>query len=182
MKGRSPKTDNTSLSLKLELRRKLLAPFAEKHPLEVMDCCAGTRQIWGRLEKEFPIKRYVGFDKKRVGAWQVRVDSVRWLRDVGLCGNVIDVDTYGEPWRHYAAILESAWPFQEILVFLTVGMGLGTLGRVSKFALQAAGLKPDWGDMMPPASAELRKIGAVDRRPRPAFSPAVRINRSLGHG
>jgi len=152
-----PQTDNTSLPLKLALRRKLLAPFAESHELRVMDCCAGGRRIWTALRKEFPVKSYIAFDKKRLPG-TLRVDSARWIRQVGLLGNVIDVDTYGEPWPQYFAALEAAWPGPQILVFLTLGMGLGTLGKISKAVLKAAGLKPHWHNRLPPASLQLRDI------------------------
>ena len=150
--------DNTSLPIKLELRRRLLLPFSQKHPLRVMDLCAGNQQIWRRLRSEFKVAQYVAFDQKRVPGAAVRVDSARWIRDVGLSGNVIDVDTYGEPWAQYLTVLAAHWPDQEVLIFLTLGMGKGALGRISRKALEVAGLKGSWQSLIPPACNMLREI------------------------
>lgn len=151
------KHDNTSLPLKLALRRRLLHPFAEQWPLLVMDCCAGSGLIWKRLRREFAVELYLPFDVKRVkGA--VRVDSARWLRDVGVCGSVVDVDAYGEPWRQYRAVLAGEWPQSDLLVFLTVGQGVGSLGKISRAALQALGMKAEWHQSIPPASQEIRDL------------------------
>ena len=147
----SPQVDNSHLPLKLDLRRRLLAPFAETHPLVVMDCCAGQQRIWNTLRDEFPLAGYLGLDvKPGLDPSVVTADSARWLRQVGVGkATVIDVDTYGEPWEHYAAIIAAPWQSPDILVFLTIGMGLGALGAISKAALGMAGLKPEWSLLIP---------------------------------
>jgi len=151
------KTDNFNLPLKLELRRKLLVPFAARFPLRVVDCCSGQRAIWSALGKEFALAQYTAMDRKRLSVG-LRVDSVRWLNEVGVTGNVIDIDTYGEPWGHYLAVCHRPWPSREILVFLTLGKGLGNMGRISNLAIEAAGLKREWQGLIPPASNGLRQI------------------------
>ncbi len=151
------KLDNFNLGTKLELRRMMLGPFAKDFPLRVMDCCAGSRKIWTALRAEFPVAQYLAMNRKRTRGG-LRLDSVRWLREVGITASVVDIDTYGEPWDHFFAVCHSDCPQPEILVFLTIGMGMGVLGRVSRLSLAACGLKPEWQHLIPPASKELRAI------------------------
>jgi len=157
MTARSAKTDNHSLTLKLDLRRQLLAPFSAAHPLRVLDCCAGHGRLWAALRGEFPVASYLAFDlQRRPGA--LRCDSARWLHDVPLTATVVDIDTYGEPWRHYFALLSAPWPQPDMLIFLTLGRGLGNMGAVSAESLAAAGIPPKWSPLMPRASDVLRDL------------------------
>jgi len=149
--------DHSSLQAKLELRRCMLSQFGSKYNLNVLDCCAGKGFIWNKLRDEFQINSYFSIDKKRKAKANIRTDSVRWLKHVKLTANVIDIDTYGEPWRHYEVLLSIDWPQPEILVFLTLGAGRKAAGNISRTALQLAGLKPEW-DKLFPRSEKLQKI------------------------
>ena len=82
-----------------------------------MDACQGAGKIWQRIRRRFPCT-YMGADTalRTVG---VKVDSVR-LFDLPWEWDVIDVDTYGEPWRHWEAICRTCR--QPVTVFLTVGI------------------------------------------------------------
>lgn len=141
-------TDNGSLDLKLDLRRYFLAryhaetkmharsdetkmpagaaraveaePGAEVAGLAVLDCCQGSGVIWGRLKREFRCGRYWGFDLKEK-AGRVRADSALALATPGLASSydVVDVDTYGHPWKHWSALLPNLT--RPTTVFLTWG-------------------------------------------------------------
>src|SRR5688500_1633113 len=52
--------------------------------------------------------------------------------------DVIDVDTYGSPWRHWAALLPNV--SRPTTVFLTIGATMFR-GSVDAFALEAMGLR-----------------------------------------
>lgn len=111
------KKDNANIAYKLELRRHFLQSYQDE-PHNVFDCCQGSKYIWGKLTAEFSIKHYFGVDlKKKRG--RLMVDSVRILAQKGWDWNVIDVDTYGSPWKHYKEILLNAK--KPVTVFLTIG-------------------------------------------------------------
>jgi len=130
------RTDNARIETKLELRRHFLRKYHAEGPVLVFDACQGSGLIWRTLRKEFRVDRYWGVDVKPK-AGRVRADSTRILAQPGLVENVIDVDTYGEPWAHYFALLPNVT--QPTTVFLTasVGAGMGQYGRV---VLEALGL------------------------------------------
>jgi len=109
--------DNAGIHAKLELRREYLKNRTPG-PLDVFDCCQGSKLIWGTLQKEFALRTYFGVDvKKQKG--RIKVDSARVLAQRGWDWNVIDVDTYGSPWKHFVSILENAR--HPVTVFLTIG-------------------------------------------------------------
>ncbi len=126
------KTDNAHLGAKLLLRRHFLARYHPRGTARVLDCCQGQMVLWKRLHREFAPAEYLGVDLKPAPG-RLTIDSVRLLERPGWAWNVIDIDTWGLPWRHWTAILSTAPP-APLTVFLTVGMakapGAG-FGRLS---------------------------------------------------
>lgn len=98
------KTDNTNLPAKLDLRRRFLRKYHAEDPANVLDCCQGDGVIWKTLRREFTIAGYWGVDTKRKPG-RLRLDSSRILAQAGWLQNVVDIDTYGSPWRHWLAML-----------------------------------------------------------------------------
>lgn len=112
------KTDNHNLAAKLGLRRYFLEKYHADGLADVVDCCQGDGVLWGILRKQHAIARYVGMDvKKRKG--RLQMDSARYLENPGWRHDVIDVDTYGEPWKHWIALQGNLK--RPATVFLTVG-------------------------------------------------------------
>jgi len=144
----------------------MLDRLSSRSELRVLDCCAGERVIWERLRKEYPVKSYLGLDIKPRRSGVVRIDSARWLRQVDWHANVIDVDTYGDPWRHWLAILEKAR--EPVAVFLTAGCGWGGLSEHQDELYKSAGLRPEWHDRIQrnsPALMEYLTRSILTRKP-----------------
>jgi hypothetical protein len=135
------KTDNAFLESKLELRRWFLDEFKDKER-RVFDACQGSMALWSILRKEYELTSYWGVDVKPKKG-RVTVDSARVLALPGFRDNIVDVDTYGEPWKHWRALLPNIK--QPTTVFLTVGgvrsLGLNNLA-VSMETQTALGLDP----------------------------------------
>jgi len=133
------KIDNSHLGTKLHLRRHFLEKYHAGKATRVLDCCCGSRALWDVLAKEHEV-RYLGIDKKATGREHLRMDSIRFLEASGpLAFDVVDVDTYGEPWAHWFALLAREW--DELTVFLTVGaVTTGAARNLSTRALEHMGL------------------------------------------
>jgi hypothetical protein len=108
--------DNQFLPEKLALRRYFLDKYPSK-VFRVIDCCAGQGVIWSELRKQYPCQ-YIGLDKKKVGHGVVRIAAERWLSQTEWSADVIDIDTYGEPWIIYESALEN-FVGDEVTIFLT---------------------------------------------------------------
>lgn len=137
--------ETSNLAGKLEIRRRLLSAFPKGRPITVLDCCAGERgEIWKRLRREFPGKiKYMGLDRKTVGRGVVPFDSARWLREVAWSADVVDIDTYGEPWELYRAAVDRG--LERLVVFLTYGFNSrGCLGPMSKTLCELSGIPGCW--------------------------------------
>jgi hypothetical protein len=106
--------------------------------------------LWKTLQKEFKIDHYWGVDVKSKKG-RLAIDSVRVVKQPGWNQNVIDIDTYGSPWKHWEALLPNV--VVPATVFLTVGQyQMGT----DKLLLKALGLD---GLKVPPGIArKLHKI------------------------
>lgn len=111
------KTDNHNPEAKLELRRYFLQKY-HSEGIHVFDCCQGSKLLWSQLEKEFAVDSYWGVDLKEKKG-RLKIDSLRIVQQKGWTQNVIDVDTYGSPWKHWLAILQTCT--QPVSVFLTIG-------------------------------------------------------------
>jgi hypothetical protein len=132
------KSDNTNLPVKLQLRRHFLEKYFQHEPMRVLDCCQGSAVVWNRLRDEFKPHSYWGVDLKPKKG-RLKIDSARILQQPGWNQNVIDIDTYGSPWKHWLAMLPNV--SSPCVVFLTVGMVrmLGG-GFIDKTILQALGI------------------------------------------
>ena len=112
--GDSRKTDNKYLAEKVALRTYFLRKYHQDNA-KVFDCCQGAGLIWKTIRKEFKVASYWGVDlKARPG--RVAMNSVDVLNRK-LTDNVIDVDTYGEPWQHWLTMLPNI--VQPTTVYLT---------------------------------------------------------------
>jgi hypothetical protein len=95
-------TDNKNMAQKTAVRLHFLRRY-HTGDARVFDCCQGSGLIWKAIRKEFEVSRYWGVDlKTRPGG--LKMDSVKVLSQ-GVKDNVIDVDTYGEPWAHWLELL-----------------------------------------------------------------------------
>lgn len=136
------KTDNHDPTAKLDLRRHFLSRYHADIPPAVFDCCQGDGTLWGKLRAEFLVRSYWGVDLKPKKG-RIKVDSVRVLECGGWDFDVIDADTYGSPWKHYAALLPRVR--KPVTVFLTLGFGRQPEGSsVCRYSLEAIGLAPLW--------------------------------------
>lgn len=117
------KTDNHNLKAKLELRRHLLGLANYGRPISVCDCYSGQEVIWGTLAKEFEVGEYLALDVKEKKG-RLKLDSVRYLQNQQWDHDVVDLDAYGSPWRHYFEVIQrvkSRGSVNPLLVFLTIG-------------------------------------------------------------
>jgi len=131
------KTDNHDPAAKLELRRWFLREYHAVGPLDVLDCCQGSGHLWGQLRQEFQVDRYWGLDTKPKQG-RLKLDSMRVLAQPGWTQNVIDIDTYGSPWKHWLALLPNLT--QPTTVFLTIGQLRIGGGQVDRIALESVGI------------------------------------------
>jgi len=116
--GRWEKTDNHDPSKKLAVRRYFLNKY-HRQPPRVFDACQGSGLLWADLRREFGIQSYWGVDiKPKKG--RIKIDSLKVLDQPGWLFDVVDVDAYGSPWKHFWAI-HRHMPEGEMTVFLTVG-------------------------------------------------------------
>jgi len=129
--------DNSSLTTKLAIRKYMLDKWSQE-PIRVLDCCAGKREIWTALQKDYDVKEYLAADVKATRG-NLRVDSRRLVADKDVCSrfDVIDVDTYGSPWTHWESIIKNCG--QDVTVFLTMGRS-GGQKAVDGAALEMLGL------------------------------------------
>lgn len=112
------KTDSHDPAAKLALRRHFLRRYHADAPPHVIDCCQGSGLLWGQLRREFPLASCWGLDQKPKKG-RLKIDSSRVLAQPGWRADVVDIDTYGTPWKHWLAVLSHvAGP---LTVFLTVG-------------------------------------------------------------
>lgn len=136
----SKKTDNHDPRAKLWLRRHFLTRYHADGSARVLDCCQATGFLWRVLMSEFAVAEYVGLDvKPRKG--RLKIDSARYLDAGGWSHDVIDIDTYGSPWRHWLAVLRFAPG--PVTVFLTIGLiRMGGGGSMQTEAKRILGIPP----------------------------------------
>lgn len=111
------KTDNHNPAAKLTLRRYFLEKYHADGSAEVFDCCQGGGVMWTELRKTHAVRSYWGVDVKEKKG-RLKIDSIRVLQQ-GLAQTVIDIDTYGSPWKHWFALLSKLNGPKT--VFLTIG-------------------------------------------------------------
>lgn len=112
------KTDNHNPEAKLALRRYFLEKYHADGSATVFDGCQGGGVMWTAIRRTHPVASYWGVDVKPKKG-RVKIDSARVLQQPGLTQNVIDVDTYGSPWKHWLALLPNL--VKATTVFLTIG-------------------------------------------------------------
>lgn len=128
-------TDNHNPAAKLALRKYFLEKYHADGSAEVIDCCQGGGVLWSEIRKTHPIRSYWGLDLKPKKG-RLKLDSVRVLAQAGWPQNVIDVDTYGSPWKHWLALLPNVQ--RPMTVFLTKAgqtKGMERLGHVELTAM-----------------------------------------------
>jgi hypothetical protein len=128
------KVDNWNIEAKLCLRKHFLEKY-HRDSGRVFDACQGDGVLWSLLRSEYPHLEYWGVDFKRKPG-RIKVDSSRILQIPQLPYDIVDVDTYGSPWKHWKALIPNI--SKPTTVFLTIGfvkiMG-GTLPEEAKASL-----------------------------------------------
>ncbi len=171
------KTDNRSLADKVYLRRFLIQE-AQMEPLRVLDLFAGDGLVWSELRRQprydpdlspedqpraLQVQTYTPVDAvaKQAGQLQIKI-TPRFIAALNgdaavdeYAGtdlsrfNVIDVDTYGDPWEIWHELLFRVK--QRTVVFLTRGTasrgqhgpGSGKM-PISKLAKRMMGIPESW--------------------------------------
>jgi hypothetical protein len=110
-------TDNHNPEAKLLLRRYFLEKYHPPGTATVFDCCQGGAIMWTTIRETHTVATYWGVDLKPKKG-RMKIDSIRVIQQ-GLKQNVIDVDTYGSPWKHWSALLPNV--DKPTTVFLTIG-------------------------------------------------------------
>lgn len=134
-------TDNSHFAQKADMRLTFLRDVGWPE-LGVLDLCAGASKLWGHLAGALPVARYLPCDRKPRTALAIKGEARDLVRSLDLAKfNVIDIDTYGEPWE----VLEPLLPRleREVVIFLTHGH-LGLSVTPSHAARRAAGLPVEW--------------------------------------
>ena len=137
-KGRRARTDNRNPAVKIHLRRHFLQKYhGSADPPNVLDCCQGEGLLWRVLRKEFDLAGYWGVDLKPARG-RLKLDSTKILAQPGWDQNVVDIDTYGAPWKHWLAMLPHV--SRPTTVFLTIGVGGPKLIKLGKEELHVMGV------------------------------------------
>jgi hypothetical protein len=132
------KTDNHNFADKLGIRRYFLDKYHKKVPPVVFDCCQGEKLLWSILEREYVLDSYFGVDLK-LKKGRLKIDSSRILEQKGFDFDVVDVDTYGEPWKHFLNMLPHITkPCTVFLTIATIKAAGG--GNISKLMAKALGV------------------------------------------
>ncbi len=135
----SAKTDNHNPEVKLALRRHFLQMFHVEQPPMVLDCFQGSGLLWGQLRTEFRLAGYWGVDVKPK-AGRLKIDSARILEQRGWKADVVDLDAYGSPWKHWCHLVRT-FGGEALTVFVTIGMVRIGVGNYDRAVMQMAGCK-----------------------------------------
>lgn len=155
------KTDNRSLADKVSLRRLVIAESGLER-LRVLDLYAGEGHVWTELRRQprvvdenhppaLNVEKYTPVDAVAKQPGQIRFKVAPRLiealadADGGLSRyNVIDIDTYGEPWALWQAVLFRIKT--PTCVFATRGRVAYGAGRIqmSRVSKQVMGMPADW--------------------------------------
>lgn len=138
-------TDNKSLASKIAIRLETLKRAGlQQQPLRVLDLCAGAGRIWSEMRRHVNVEAYTPVDREPRLAGTIGGDVMDRRVVISLrpeTYNVIDVDTYGEPWVPWSYCAERLT--QRTAVFLTHGCA-GTAPGLSSYAWRAMGIPPEW--------------------------------------
>ena len=151
------KTDNHNPAAKLALRRHFLREYHAKEPVHVLDCFQAQGRLWSALQREFKVASYWGVDiTPKKG--RLCIDSARILDQPGWPQNVIDLDAYGSPWKHWFALL--AHCDHDVTVFLTIGFARQGAGNQICGTLRSAlGLTFEKYELPPVLGGKLMDLG-----------------------
>ena len=128
-------TDNRFLASKLLLRRHFLDAYHKDKPFSVFDTCCGEQVIWKTLRKEYAGIEYFGADRVKT---KLKLDSARLCENAAYAKyDVIDIDTYGSPWKHFFNLLPNIK--KPTTIFLTSGSS-GAFNNMSTIVKTAMGL------------------------------------------
>lgn len=154
----SKQTDNHNPAAKLALRRYFVDKYHADGSARVLDCCQGGGLMWKELRKTHEVASYWGLDLKPKKG-RLKLDSVRVLQQPGWNQNVIDIDTYGSPWKHWQAMLPNIT--QPTTVFLTIGqvMAAGGFQQFPREAVRAIGITDAMRDKCP--ATILARVGKI---------------------
>lgn len=98
----SAKTDNYEIEDKIYLRREATKNI--KEPLRVLDLFAGNNTLWKSFNKE----RYFGVEKEKGKGKNLNAENEKVIPALDLSGfNVIDLDSYGIPYRQVLQIYKN---------------------------------------------------------------------------
>jgi|ERR1051326_9168295 hypothetical protein len=118
--------ENSHLAVKLELRRHFLRRYHARGERRVFDAFQAKGLLWSVLRKEFPLASYWGVDVVEKKG-RIKIESSRVLSQAGWRENIIDLDAYGSPWKHWLGTLAAA--DHSLTVFLTLGSRKGIQRR-----------------------------------------------------
>jgi hypothetical protein len=112
--------------------------------LKVLDLFAGEGWIWKRLRRSLEISTYTPVDIRPRQPGTIRMDVtgrsvVAFNPD---CFNVIDIDTYGDPWEIWDALRRRLT--RRSAVFITHGMVGRGEKSLSTFLRTASGIPRSW--------------------------------------
>lgn len=127
--------DNKGLSEKVAVRMHFVRKFHQGNA-KVFDACQGAGLVWKEIRSRIDVKSYWGVDLKPASG-RITMNSLDVLSKP-IKDNVIDVDTYGEPWEHWLKMLPNI--NQPTSVFLTwtslCMMGMSTVVKQHVFGGQ----------------------------------------------
>jgi hypothetical protein len=132
-------TDNTNVKAKSDFRAEFLDRYHPEGPVRIFEACQGTGLIWGKLREIYGDRLLLwGVDVKPAKG-RLAIKSERILSLHGWEFDVIDVDTWGPPWKHWIALLGNL--YDPCTVFLTLGAAGPAGGGSNADHLAALGLK-----------------------------------------
>jgi len=114
-------TDNSFLDDKIALRFNHLS---KNKKLLVLDCYAGNSLIWHEIINKYKDIEYLPIDKKNNKQIQLKGDNVKFLNGLNLNKfNIIDLDTYGVPYKALNIIFTKQWHGTLFITFNRTIMG-----------------------------------------------------------
>jgi hypothetical protein len=142
-------TDNSATDEKVGLRVEWLVSYG-RETVRVLDCFGGEGVVWAAVSEACPDVRILRTGIERVKGKgdpnrTLYGDNLQWLPQIDLNEfDVVDLDAYGWPCRQVDMVQER---FPSMPMFTTVG--INGIGSVPHVAVEAAGMPPEWADLVP---------------------------------